>query len=94
MRLACPSPLPIWCLELPCTTHPPAVQNGGSVFDFRLGGIRGAEAGGSAPVSKECGKNQPLRALVFRSRAIGETDSPASLRSLVTRESHMPPTHA
>ena len=32
-------------------------------FDFRLSGIKGVEARGSTPVSKECGKSQPLRAL-------------------------------
>ena len=37
--------------------------------DFRLNGIKGVKAGGSAPVSKEHGKSQPLRALCFsRSR--------------------------
>jgi len=32
-------------------------------LDFRLRGIKGVEAGGSAPVSKEHGITQPLRAL-------------------------------
>ena len=31
-------------------------------FDFRLSCIRGVEAGGSAPVSKEYGKSQPVTA--------------------------------
>ena len=35
------------------------------VIDFRLSGIKGEEAGGSAPVSKEYGISQPLRALCF-----------------------------
>jgi len=33
------------------------------VFDFRFNGIKGVQAGGIAPVSKEYGKSQPLRAL-------------------------------
>ena len=34
-----------------------------AAFDFRLSGIKGVEAGSSAPVSKEYGKFQPLCAL-------------------------------
>ena len=33
------------------------------IFDFRLSGIKGVQARGSAPGSKEYGKYQPLRAL-------------------------------
>ena len=51
-------------------THPPpspsaspAPRRVSRIFDFRLSGIKGVEVSGSAPVSKECGKFQPLRAL-------------------------------
>jgi len=41
-------------------------QMSSRIFGFRLSlsGIKGVEAGGSAPVSKEYGKSQPLRATI------------------------------
>ena len=39
-------------------------DNGGGLgFDFRLSGIKGVGVSGSAPVSKEHGKSQPLCAI-------------------------------
>jgi len=41
-----------------------AIIDGRRGFDLRLSGIRGVQARGIAPVSKEYGKFQPLRAFV------------------------------
>ena len=40
-----------------------AVESGPMIFDFRLSGIKGVQARSIAPVSKEYGKFQALRAL-------------------------------
>ena len=52
--------------------HPPCCRQQRS----RLSGIKGVEAGGSAPVSMEYGKSQPLRALFFLSLALSTKPTP------------------
>ena len=49
------------------------------------------EAGGSAPVTKEYGKSQPLRALCFLSGANDETDSPSYVAKVVLLLLLLPP---
>ena len=58
--------------------------------DFRISGIKGAQASGIAPVSKEYGKFHSLREFVFLSRAIDETDSPSYVAQAGHREPHVP----